>query len=128
MTSYIDVSVEVVGKSTITRPARGEGEVSSLRLFLFIVGVSKGSIDPLRRLLSVFSKKERQRIVEKKEIEKALGREAGEEEEEKKEEEERTEKTERKNERSAMASQRKMDFREVRTGLNSRKMSKQVEE
>lgn len=81
-------------------------------IFSVLVAVSEGSIDPSpRRPLSPSSpskKAETQRIEEKKKrMEKVLGR--GEEKS--------------KYERDAAGSQRKMDFREVRAGLNSRKMS-----
>lgn len=97
---------------------RGQ-EISPPVFSLLVVAVSKGSIDLSRVDLSLplpHRKKKKNRDAKnrrKKEMtEKVLGR--GEEKS--------------KYERGAAESARKMDFRQVRAGLNSRKMSKRVEE
>jgi len=79
---------------------------------LLVVAVSKEGIDPPLVDLSLLHRKksrDAKESKEKKEKKKVLGKDEGRDEE--------------KSTRGVRRSQRKMDFREVRAGLNSRKMS-----
>lgn len=114
-TCYTDVNIRCVAlvNQQLKRFARDEENFVLSPVFV-VVAVSKRSIDPSRRPLYHFAKKktETQRIEKKdKKSDSAL---EGQGDKEKK--------------RGGAASQRKMDFRKVRAGLNSRKMSKRVEE